>query len=431
MYVPYISVAWVLLAQAIVAIQNRWWQRLRWGTVGIALWLSINQFFISPAYAFQHPKPTLWPNEAVIDEMITTTPFLKSNLGMVVNTIQINPFNLDFYGAIANFQVFARQLSFSPHTVEQDSQALDWYLTKTQDQGVYDHIEAGQQQLRETIEAAVELPIHKTWPLPDGSELRLHHRQNPPITVKPLAPIKPPQSKPPQSKPPQISLAEVNTVSSVFPGQSYPITYRVRGSGAALEPGLLLLSWQSVNNAANDLWISDHAIGLGYLNTRKQASRAFEVIETLSLHVPADIPTGTYRLQAEYLNRQTRAHYRLSDSAAQVTVIANAPSPEQNVLQNGTPDLAPDLSFAQSPDLLSVLHYQLAPKLMAGEIDPLFAEIGRINQYDPLQDYLVQAEQAMTYRLSQSTNHADWLYTLALAQVLQQRPQVRSQLSTP
>lgn len=416
-FVPFLPIFWVAIAQGILSIKIRGWRFLRWLTVGIALVLALHQLFWSRTFtSTQAGTTTFWPNEAVVSEMTETTPFLKSTLGLVTNTAEINAYNMAFYGAVKNYQVFARQLSFNSETAIQDSQVLDWYLTKTGEQGAYDTIEEGQQKLREAVETSPDLAVQRVWTLPDNSELTLHHRQNPPITVTPV-------DSQLDSQREQRILLSVDTIASISAGNTYPITYRVTGSGAALQSGLLLLTWepesQSQSSAAQPLtsqppasqpvWISDHGIGLGYLNTDVEmpsGTPRFEVIETLSITPPKGLTTGRYRLRAEYLNRESKEHYVISENAAQIQVVAAAPPPVQAGFQ----------------ELLTYLHTDLSPKLRQGELDPLFDEVGRINQYEPLQDYLPQAEQAMTYRLSQQPNNVDWLYTLALSQVLQQKP---------
>ncbi|MEM9979660.1 MAG: glycosyltransferase family 39 protein, partial [Cyanobacteria bacterium P01_D01_bin.2] len=230
--IPCLPLLWVVLAQGIVVIQNRGWHYLRWSAVSLAIALSVTQLFFGGDAPRQPPDQLAWPNQAVIKEIVETTPLLKTTLGLAVNTAEINPFNMDFYGAVANFQVFARQLSLDPKTALQDSQALDWYLAKTGDQGAYDTIEAGQQKLLGAIETSRDLSLHKTWPLPDGSTLQLYHRNQPPITVKRIAT---------QDNQP-VSLHRVDGSPQVVPGQPYPITYTLRGPGAALQAGLLLLT---------------------------------------------------------------------------------------------------------------------------------------------------------------------------------------------
>jgi predicted Zn-dependent protease len=68
---------------------------------------------------------------------------------------------------------------------------------------------------------------------------------------------------------------------------------------------------------------------------------------------------------------------------------------------------------------VGILH-RLSQGLAKREIDPIFATVGRINQYDPIQDYLPQAELAMTHRLMQNPDQLSWFYTKVMAQVLQQ-----------
>lgn len=72
-------------------------------------------------------------------------------------------------------------------------------------------------------------------------------------------------------------------------------------------------------------------------------------------------------------------------------------------------------------DRVSILR-QLAEDLQQGRaaIDPVFDTVGQINQYDPVQDYVRQAEAALRYRLQQEPEQRDWAYALALTQILQE-----------
>ena len=111
---------------------------------------------------------------------------------------------------------------------------------------------------------------------------------------------------------------------------------------------------------------------------------------------------GEYKLQATYLNRKTRESYPLA--VPEVTI---------NINPQAAAIAAPEL------DLVTQLR-NLAPGLSQGTIglEPIFAQTGRINQYDPTQDYLAQAETAFEYRLEREKN-LNWSYGLALARALQ------------
>ena len=120
--------------------------------------------------------------------------------------------------------------------------------------------------------------------------------------------------------------------------------------------------------------------------------------------LPLAVPAGIYTLEATYLNRKTGETYPISTPPVTLKIDPTAAV---------TP--APEL------DLLTQLR-TLAATLPQGTkaLDRVFAEVGRINQYDPIQDYLVQTQLAMEYRLQQEAQNLDWAYTLALVNVLQQ-----------
>jgi predicted Zn-dependent protease len=54
-------------------------------------------------------------------------------------------------------------------------------------------------------------------------------------------------------------------------------------------------------------------------------------------------------------------------------------------------------------------------------LEPLFDQIGRINLYDPIQDYLFQVQQSLEYRLQQEPLNRDWAYGLALSRALKKQ----------
>ncbi|MDA0866575.1 MAG: phospholipid carrier-dependent glycosyltransferase, partial [Cyanobacteria bacterium] len=266
--VPALPMVLMAFAQ-VLTWRDRPWQRwLRWGTATLsALWVLL--------FLFPLPRPPFlnigakwpyrgepWPNHEVVQAMVEADPWLKPNLGMVVNTAEFNPLNMDFYGGLANFQVNSRQLATDIETAEADAHALNWYLTKTDDQGVYGPIAPGQIRLRELIEGDPDLPVYRQWTLPDESLLRIHRRQVYPVTVNPL-------SQPLTA----VSIASVEVPEKIGVGQASPVTYRLQGPWSDLTQGALLLTWQLevatdsglATHQTRQQWISDHGIGLGQL----------------------------------------------------------------------------------------------------------------------------------------------------------------------
>jgi 4-amino-4-deoxy-L-arabinose transferase-like glycosyltransferase len=399
------------------------WAGLRWLAVGVAAVLALWTVFPLPgaplgrtSFVFMPYRGTPWPHSQIVAAMAEATPHLTGTLGVAMNTPQLNPANLDFAGGAADFQVFARQLAWNPATALLDAQALDWYLTKTGDQGVFESEErkTGQALLKEAIATAPDLVVQATWPLPDGSEAQLYRRQPPQVAVaaadRPLT---------------QVQISAVEAPEAVVAGRVYPITYRLAGPWDDLKQGLLLLSWRpesgpdsGPDSGAAPVWISDHAVGLGRLYEPPRGDRppapstSYTVEERLAIAPPADLPPGRYTLQAELFNPDRGTSYAVALPPTAIAVQAPESLPETSAPAPGP--TAPPLD-------LSTYLRQLSAGLAQGQIDPIFAEVSRINQYDPRQSYLQHTEQALGYRLQQTPDRLDWLYGKAIAEVLQQK----------
>ncbi len=147
-------------------------------------------------------------------------------------------------------------------------------------------------------------------------------------------------------------------------------------------------------------WFHDHGIARGELyrggSDPDLYQGSFQVIESMAMLPRENLVTGEYILEAIYLNRETGEIYPISGPTVTINITPNAP-----VI------LAPEL------DLVTQMRI-LAGDLPQGRatLDHIFAEIGRINQYAPVQDYILQAELALEYRLKQEPNNVDLAYAL-------------------
>lgn len=424
---PYLPVVGLLLARTLTLGVGRWWMWLRWSTVTLASLLLLGQLFpllgstaVDQHYPYLGPA---YPHKQIIAEVIKTQPYLRSTIGMVVNTAHINPPNVDFYGAIASFQVHGRELAFFDQSIPQDSRALDWYLTKTSDQRASQTLAAQQKplspravrrkQLTAQLESSPALDLQRTWQLPDASELRLYHRRTRSITAMPTA-----------MAAAHVKLAQITLPTASPPGKPIPVTYTWLGTWADLRDGLVLLNWVKQSAAVSqgqqphlalpalnlkpEAWLHDHGIGLGQLYAGKTPPgdrQGFQVVERLAMQPPTETASGTYQLQATYLNRQTGQSYPLSVPTTALVI---------------DPQVAPQV--APEVDLITQFR-RLSALLPQGKLEPLFNEIGRINQYDPIQDYIPQLEKILNYRLQTAPDRPDLLYTLGLVYVLQRQPE--------
>lgn len=414
---PLLPVLSLILAKGLLSWNSYRQKYVRWGTIILAvvlMWLNIfplgGDFLtakLSPRVQHYPYTGKPFPHREVVQEIINTSPYLRSTLGVLPSTPEINQHNFSFYGGQYNFQVAGRQVGVRKEEVEQDARSLDWFITKTGDQG---SIPEAQKEIVQLVEEGGDFNLHKSWQLPDNSDLTLYHRLEPKVEVKAI-----------KENLPTVSLKNINIPSVAPPGVPIPVTYEWTGSGEKLRSSLVLLTWQKVNKKAkltpksqitttSSIWLHDHSIGMGVLDFSKNKipNTGLEVIERTAMLPPPNTLPGKYRLSAQYLDRTSGEIYPVDIPNIEITIDPDA-----------KPLPAPEL------DLVTQLR-TIAPNMAQGirGLEPIFAQTARINQYDAKQDYLFQAELALSYRLQQNNlkrqQKLDWTYTLGLAQVLQQ-----------
>ena len=223
----------------------------------------------------------------------------------------------------------------------------------------------------------------------------------------------------------QVQLDRVTVAAKAVPGVALPITYTWSGPWQQLQSGLVLVTWQNQQSGnippgqtfriLHDRAIAQATLHPGMLEADKFAV-GFRVVDRTAMLPPANIAPGTYNLQATYLNRKTGETYPINVPAVSVKIEAE-PLDIRSQAEPGNEDNTdkPELDLVTQLRAMAVN----LPKGLPG-LEPVFEQIGRINQYDPIQDYTVQAEQTLEYRLQQEPNNLEWAYALAFSRVLQQ-----------
>ena len=407
-FIPALPVTALVLAYGLCGVQRR----LRWATLAIAALLgAINLFPFLPLQSLARtPHPVYmgdeWPHRQVIEEIARTEPYVRSTLGVLPSTPQINQHNFNYYGTLADFQVYGRQVGVRSSQVLQDARSLSWFLTKTGDPG---SVPASYPEMVKAIEQNPEFELHRRWTLPDDTELNLWHRRTPPIQVM----------KTGFRAGNEVRLDRVEVPSLVPSGSPVPVTYHWSGSWDALQSGIVLLTWKNTDpnlpgtpeTLPETQWLHDRAI---IQNPRSQTippsarHSLFTVTEATAMLLPQGILPGTYTLEATYLNPETGETYAIASPQASVKIDPTA-----------APVLAPELDWVTQLRQMGQMLPQGIPAL-----DPVFAEVGRINQYDPIQAYLEQGAIALEYRLQhepENPQRREWAYSVGLARVLQKR----------
>jgi 4-amino-4-deoxy-L-arabinose transferase-like glycosyltransferase len=403
---PLLPVLSIVLAVGLLSWRSRWQNYILTATASLGVILMLLNIFplggefivnkLSPN-AQHYPytgKP--FPHPEVIQAINDTSPYLRSVLGVLPSTPQINQHNFSFYGKQNNSKVSGRQVGVREPEILQDSRSLDWFLTKTGDQG---SIPESQPAMVQLIETGKEFKLHQSWQLPDNSQLKLYHRTYPLVEVDQLNKF--------SANNQNLKLESVEFPAVSPSGVPIPITYKWSGNSQLLQSGIVLLTWKHEQDP-NSFWLHDHGIGMGALNLSPASANQFQVIERTAMLAPSDIKPGKYLLQGIYLDRNTGKTQPISFTPVAITI-----DPQASAIP------APEL------DLVTQLR-NIAPKMAENiqGLEPIFTQTARINQYDAKQDYLPQAELALNYRLQHNQVHSkqqiNWLYGVALSQILQQ-----------
>ena len=422
--IPYLPVLAIFLAYCLTLWPRKWGSQVRWGTIGLGIVAMLFHMWplggavgnslvqvVSPGNSSYPYLGKEWPHREVIAEIIDTEPYLQSTLGVLPSTPEINQHNLNYYGALANFQVYGRQVGTNLKEVPQDVRSLSWFVTKTGPQGsIRDRIKKAQNAAVAMIEKGDKFLLQKAWTLPDNTNLNLYRKRLQPVEIQPLNDARL-----------QVQLEQVTVAAKAVPGVALPVTYTWSGPWQQLQSGLVLVTWQNQQSGdippgQTDRILHDRAIAQGTLHPgileADKFAVGFRIVDRTAMLPPANIAPGIYNLQATYLNRKTGETYPINVPTVSVKIEAE-PLDMRSQAEPGNEK--PELDLVTQLRAMAVN----LPKGLPG-LEPVFEQIGRINQYDPIQDYTVQAEQALEYRLKQEPNNLEFAYALAFSQVLQQ-----------
>jgi 4-amino-4-deoxy-L-arabinose transferase-like glycosyltransferase/tetratricopeptide (TPR) repeat protein len=426
---PYLPAVALGMAQALAQLP-RAMQPVTWLSYGLVVVITATNLFPSPfsLAALSGPLgPKLadtqggWPHRQVIEQVLQADPQVVSTLGVLPSTRTVNQHNLNYFGLLRQFQVYARQVGKQSNRADAELDSLNWVVTQsplapplapplaTPGPAVTPQQQAFEQKLL----GHPEFERVGSWPLPrQQSQIQLYHRPQPPLEVTPSQGSGP------------ITLQQVLLPERSPLDQPIPVTYTWSGSRQDLLDHLAVITWRSPTNPEL-YWIHDHSIGLGKIAPSSALnSPRLQVREHLAMQLPphlAALPAaeGRYQLQVQLLNRRTRK------------LIATTAHPQVSL----------DLD-AKAPK--SALSYPLDPpsqlRNLAGQLwqgpsvfDQIFPKIELLNEYNPGQDFLVQTQLGMQARLQQlnptvgqpisplaRAQEISQAYSLGLASVLRQ-----------
>jgi hypothetical protein len=433
---------------------------IQWGVVGLATGVMVANLFsvgswgnglaemLAPNNLHFPYQGAPWPHARVMERVIETSPYQLSNLGLLTSSIQVNAETLNYSGSLQNFQVYTRGVGNRQSFKDKDLRSLSWFIAQT-DPGatvLQETHPSNRVQMLQAIDRSPNFQRDRQWLLPDGTRLLLYRRKTLPVQVKPLQEVPPLVKKYAQPQP--VYLSAIRLPNQAFPNQSVAVTYEWTGTWDALHQGLVLLTWQqqlppkplsdraASGTTLQDFWIHDHGIGLGTLRpgpfqanqftftaSTVDPDQWFQVQEQTAMLPPPNATPGVYGLEAVYLDPRSGQTTPLV--LPPVTLVVNPPkSVKDQKAQVNKPQTAKTKPSPPVPELDWVTQLRELAKLLpqgpAG-LTTVFDQLGVINLYDPIQNYLVQAEKTLEVRLQQDPQNLDYAYGLVLARVMQRK----------
>jgi len=373
---PIIPILCIFIGKIIVSFKNKYYiSRIskKFIVLIIIILLLNNQIKI---YNLKFNGKELFELEAnnihkqIINAVNKESPFSQNVVGFIPDTKEFNAFNLDAEAIRDNKGVRVSQIISNERQFKDELKRYDWFIIKTGDQGVMTN--KAKIKLSELLLESNSFKIFKQWDLIDNSNLILIKRKNLSHQIK------------------LVSCAENNNpikLKSLPRGFQLIIKEKVKN----LDNKNILINFKR-DNANNALYLSLPPI---------------KNIEDTNKCILIDNKLGS---EINIENNQT-----FLDSNA--------------LIFNETHSYKRDLEYSkyrpnQNDQIILKMNKIENVKLMGrylqfGEFDKLFEIAGLLNQSDPDQNYLKNAEIIFKKKLSLNPSEIDELYSLLISQILQ------------
>ena len=315
-----------------------------------------------------------WPHDEIVKEIRKTNKYLISTLAVIPDTKEINTFNLEAEASKQGEYVAVRQVVSNKETYKYDLEYFDWFLLKTGDQGVM--TSDSKNLLSKYLLNSSSFMIQKEWYLPDKSKLMLLKRKS--LNTYLL------------KKDCKYNNSNLN-IKKIPEGINLNLIWR----GTFLKSSSILIDF----------------IGEGFKTStnislaNNSFNRNFD--ESSCFYLSQDIPiTFNNKNPQELLIKA-----RLLDKNNETKLLNLV---ENKLIIKGNSDNKNYIKMANKISKVELL----GDFLSKGEFKKLFNLVGIINQSDPKQIYLKDAENIFSQRYRENKNLKD-LYNILICQILQ------------
>ena len=315
-------------------------------------------------------------HQEIIHEISKGNKNLISTLAVLPDTREINTFNLEAEASKEGEYVAVRQIISNKDTYKLDLQNFDWFLIKTGNQGVMKN------EARELIEQKLYdnkvFAVHKEWVLSDKSYLRLIKRRSPSILI---------EKSVCKDKKPIINVEKIDNGLKLI----------TTGNGKSLKSSKLLLNIKTNNkNFKENISLAN---GMFHPYFKEKDCYSIEQNIPIKFNLKKQDKINKLFIEIFYINNLNKILFV-----------------DKKIIENYSFNFEKSLLMANKIKTVE----QLGLDLKFGRFDNLFKLVEILNQSDPKQVYLKDAEDIYTIRYKMSKN-VDDLYSVLISQILQRK----------
>ncbi len=327
---------------------------------------------ISISKNFEKNSIIYWPHKEIIEKVNGLSPNLKSVIAVLPDTRELNTFNLAAEAKLQDKNISIAQVMSNEKTYKEDIDRFSWFLLKDGDQGTMTN--NAKQKLAQLIKKSDRFEIFESWILPDGSKASLYKRKRMNESVKLISNKYP-----------------LTTLDLFFNGNG--LTINLKGNEQILNNSNLLINAKNKKNI--------YEINVALPKISNYANRNIEIIKNIYLDNPIKL-NDSLKFNALILSKQNQNFPILRK--------------DLNYEENFNPSFEKKFEVNKINELEKMGKY-----LKNGEFDKLFNLVGLVNQSDPSQEYLKDAEQIFEYKYKFIKKNIDYLYNIAISQILQRK----------
>ncbi len=338
-----------------------------------SLFFTKGKLYSNSLYSYSTYK---WPHTDIVKEIKKENRNIISTLAILPDTKEINTFNLEAEAARKGEYVAVRQVISNKETYKEDLEFFDWFLIKTGYQGVMNN--EAKNLLNEYLLNSPSFVIQKEWNLPDKSKVSLLKRE---------------------SLNTYLISNDCKNISSNIDIEKIPkgIRLKVIGKGKSIKYSNLLIDFinKDYKNSTN----------ISLANGSFHRNFDEESCYFLTQDIPINFP--------EKNKNEFNIKVRLLDENSKIKHL--------NLVNNKLiiNDEKEDKSHIKMANKISKVGL-LGDFLRKGEFEKLFNLVGVINQSDPAQIYLKDAEKVYLQRFHDDED-VKYLYNVLISQILQRK----------